>query len=203
MGKKNKSKYENRFKEGDVFGDWTVTSPEIFIEHEAKVKCICGRCNVECKVSAYTLINGKSSRCKECGIRMGSGKKNGSWKGYKEIPASWFGKFRRKSNEIGTKYEGDLTIEDVYNKWIEQDKKCALTGIDLSFQGEGRWTENGNYTKKYDISLDRIDSSKGYTADNIQLVHKDINQMKHTFDQSYFIKMCKMVSEHSGQCEIY
>ena len=35
-------------------------------------------------------------------------------------------------------------------------------------------------------SLDRIDSSKGYTEDNIQWVHKDVNQMKMDLPEQRF-----------------
>ncbi len=44
-------------------------------------------------------------------------------------------------------------------------------------------------------SIDRIDSSKEYTIDNVQLVHKDVNLMKNHFNQDYFINMCKMISK--------
>lgn len=46
-------------------------------------------------------------------------------------------------------------------------------------------------------SLDRIDSTKGYTLDNIQWVHKHINVMKMDLDQEYFIKLCKLVTKKS------
>ena len=43
-------------------------------------------------------------------------------------------------------------------------------------------------------SLDRIDSNKGYTKDNVQFVHKDINWMKQDFEQNKFIEYCKKVA---------
>jgi len=43
-------------------------------------------------------------------------------------------------------------------------------------------------------SLDRIDSTKNYTIDNIQWVHKDVNKMKMDFSQEYFIEMCRLVT---------
>ncbi len=47
-------------------------------------------------------------------------------------------------------------------------------------------------------SLDRIDSSKGYTKDNIQWVHKHVNLMKHKFDQKYFVDICKLIANHEN-----
>ncbi len=46
-------------------------------------------------------------------------------------------------------------------------------------------------------SLDRIDSTKGYTLDNIQWIHKDLNKMKMNFANDYFIKTCKLVAENN------
>ena len=78
--------------------------------------------------------------------------------------------------------------------YIKQDKKCALTGVPISFEK----TELG-----YSASIDRIDSKKEYDLDNVQLVHKDVNLMKNRFDQDYFISMCKLVAKHKGgSCEI-
>ena len=47
---------------------------------------------------------------------------------------------------------------------------------------------------KTTASLDRIDSKKAYTVDNIQWVHKDINMLKNKYDQEYFIHMCTLVA---------
>jgi hypothetical protein len=54
-----------------------------------------------------------------------------------------------------------------------------------------------NVSVEHTASLDRIDSSKGYCEDNVQWVHKDINRMKNTFDQDYFISLCKLIAENS------
>jgi hypothetical protein len=50
-------------------------------------------------------------------------------------------------------------------------------------------------------SLDRIDNNKGYTKDNIQWLHKNINLMKHCFDQKYFIELCNLISEKNKEKE--
>lgn len=52
-------------------------------------------------------------------------------------------------------------------------------------------------------SLDRKDNTRGYTLNNVQWVHKDVNIMKNTFDRDYFVSMCRRVAECSaGVCEI-
>ena len=46
----------------------------------------------------------------------------------------------------------------------------------------------------YNISIDRIDSSKGYTKDNIQLVCASLNNMKMDLKNKHFIQLCKLVA---------
>lgn len=66
----------------------------------------------------------------------------------------------------------------------KQEYKCALSGLPIKFI---------NSTNKT-ASLDRINSDKGYTIDNIQWVHKKINHMKMEMNQQEFIETCKLVS---------
>jgi hypothetical protein len=48
-------------------------------------------------------------------------------------------------------------------------------------------------TKTNTVSVDRIDSKKNYTKDNIQIVHKIINQCKMDLNDNDFYKFCKYV----------
>jgi hypothetical protein len=44
--------------------------------------------------------------------------------------------------------------------------------------------------KNSTASLDRIDSKKGYTTDNIRWVHTMVNMCKNKYREEDFIKMC-------------
>jgi hypothetical protein len=81
-----------------------------------------------------------------------------------------------------------ITKEYVWELFIQQVGKCALSGLDICF---------GNAHKKQETtaSLDRIDNTKGYIKGNVQWVHKDINRMKNVFAQDYFIGICKLIAE--------
>jgi sigma54-dependent transcription regulator len=79
----------------------------------------------------------------------------------------------------------ELTIEDVSILLAQQGGRCALSGSCLVTRGA---------FKEITASIDRIDSLKGYTMGNVQLVHKDINMMKQAFEQSYFISLCQKVA---------
>lgn len=151
---------------------------------------LCPNCGGEIPYSnkyhlARAVENGK--QCRPCSIttinKSGGRKKedNAAWKGYKGVGYKWFSKYFERASRKKT---GTITIEDAYNKLEMQGFKCALSGIDLS------WSESSG------MSIDRIDSSVGYTLDNIQLVHKDVNLMKNHFDQDYFVDMCSKIAQH-------
>lgn len=78
----------------------------------------------------------------------------------------------------------EITPDDIYNKYIEQNKCCALSGrsLDLTFS-----------PKTNTVSVDRIDSSGHYTLDNIQIVDKRLNQCKMDLTDREFYKVCKQV----------
>ena len=85
--------------------------------------------------------------------------------------------------------EYSLTTEYLWKLFLEQNKKCKLSGIDICFPPSG----NVEHRSLMTASLDRIDSSKGYIEGNVQWVHKHINLMKNVFSNEYFIEMCKQV----------
>ena len=184
MRVKGVSKYLDLFKQGQQVGDWTVQG-DVIVNQYAKVPCKC-KCGKESLIDAYTLAKGKSRSCISCFNSNNNGANNNSWKGYKDIPASWFTRFRNYAKKKGNCFE--ISLEDVWKVYEKQNKKCSLSGLNIGFKRVGI-----NNHAAYTASLDRIDSKKGYSVDNIQLVHKDINIMKNAFDQDYFIQMCKAI----------
>lgn len=126
--------------------------------------------NTDCRSCVRIRLNKTQSKIKE---------NNPAWKGYKGVGYNWFSKYFERN---GKKRTGTITIQDAYCKLEEQNFKCALSGIPLE------WSEQSG------MSIDRINSSKEYTLDNIQLVHKDVNIMKNAFDQTYFIEVCKLIA---------
>jgi hypothetical protein len=88
-----------------------------------------------------------------------------------------------------------ITPEQAWNKFIEQDRKCALSGVELRFSDN--WRNPSDKT----ASLDRIDSSKNYTIDNIQWVHKTVNRIKSNIDQDEFISWCTLIAEKK-RCQL-
>lgn len=81
-----------------------------------------------------------------------------------------------------------VTVEDLHGIWQKQNGLCAYTKLPLTSQAHQLNT----------VSLDRIDSDKDYTVDNIQLVCVPINRMKLDMTEDQFIKFCQLVAQNSG-----
>ena len=91
----------------------------------------------------------------------------------------------RRRSKLKNNYT-DIDLEFLMYLWNKQNGKCALTGMDMTYKFyEGRVNTN--------VSVDRIDSSKGYTRDNVQLVCMAANQMKNDLSMNEFVDMCERV----------
>lgn len=122
---------------------------------------------------------------KSCGCnRSSSGNKALDFKGCGEISKSHFTKI--KDNAIRKKIEFNITIEEMWDLFIKQNKKCCLSGQDIHFGVSCR-------SRTKTASLDRIDSRKGYIKENIQWVHKDINYIKYNNSDRELYEICKKV----------
>lgn len=94
---------------------------------------------------------------------------------------------RAKSKDWGF----NLTLDYLCGLWEIQEGKCAISGLPMSLQKEDkRWSSNM-------VSLDRIDSSLGYTKDNVWLVCTRVNFAKGTQSYEDFVEMCRHVVENS------
>ena len=95
----------------------------------------------------------------------------------------------RRSKKHGR--ENNITKEYVETLWIKQDGKCAISGLPL--EKFLRSIPNTPLT----VSIDRIDSSRGYMMDNVQLVCHCINLAKNKYDPEVFGAFIqKLVRQH-------
>ena len=143
-------------------------------KQQALWNCLC-ECGKHKIVKASRL---KSGEVKSCGclhqVRVG------------DIDGHHFANIRAHARQKKMKFT--ITIEQIWNLYLMQDGKCALSGVNIGFDRKNK----PNTT----ASLDRIESSRGYTIDNVQWVHKDINQMKSDRTEDYFIDLCRKVVNH-------
>lgn len=142
-------------------------------------QCDCGN---QKDIRGASLVNGNTWSC-------GCLNKGSNFKGLNDISLRWFNKIKRGALKRNIKFE--ITINDIWNLYLKQKFKCALSGVDIKFYPK---------IKDYSLitaSLDRIDSSKSYTLDNVQLVHKIVNIMKWSLPNIEFITWCKIICKNN------
>lgn len=146
-------------------------------------KCECG--NFKTILQTH-LIQGNTKSC-GCLSRV-SGSEHKDWSGFGEISGNFWSSIKRKRRHSKDR-EFSISIQQAWELFLKQDRKCALSGQILYFEDHQR--------SKRTASLDRIDSSKGYVIDNVQWVHKDINRMKNIYSNEYFIQTCKLIADQN------
>lgn len=129
-----------------------------------------GRYECECEPQVYRVK--RTNKVRFCGL----------------MPLYFVTKMKGEAEKRNLEFT--LTPEIMWEVFQQQDGKCVLSGIELSFVKEGQTSRQNDST----ASLDRIDSTKGYVAGNVQWVHKHINFMKQAFPDEYFIGMCRTVT---------
>lgn len=94
---------------------------------------------------------------------------------------------RKRAAEKGIDF--DLTPE-----WIQPKLErgvCEASGLPLEFSGE-TWKGYGHF-RPWTPSLDRIDSTKGYTMDNVHVVCWIYNQAKGTGTHDDVVRFSKAI----------
>lgn len=71
----------------------------------------------------------------------------------------------------------DLTLDYLMKMWDSQKGQCALTKKTMAHQ----------FHCLFSVSIDRIDSSKGYVKGNVQLVCQAVNYAKNKFSNEEFL----------------
>lgn len=153
------------------------------------VQCECGTIDL---LRVDFFRDKRSLGCKKCVNKDDyPTKRKSRVKYYKGLNNTFLSRLKYHDNLYRGNYKiivVSLTIEDLYNKLVEQNFKCALSGLDLDVL-------NLPDIYQSNASIDRIDSCGNYTPNNIQWVHKDINRMKNSIPQDNFINLCKLISE--------
>lgn len=81
---------------------------------------------------------------------------------------------------IRRKHDFDLDIEYMYNLWDNQNGNCYYTNIPM--------LKTFNKKSPYQVSIDRIDSNKGYIKGNVCLCCLSINFAKNSFTMEEIMK---------------
>ena len=148
-----------------------------------KVKCDCG---CQKQISKWHIIYGKVSGCCNCikdRVRFDDCK---NWNSTaKNVTGMYFHKIRKAAEKRSIPFL--ITREEMDDVFQSQSGKCRYLGVSLTFETHG---------KRGTASLDRINSKLGYSKDNIQWVHKDVNTIKWDLSHEDFVRICKTISEN-------
>lgn len=108
----------------------------------------------------------------------------------KRVPLSYnLNNAKKAADKKGLEF--NLDIEYLHKLHKEQYGKCAISNIDLILKFQGR--VHGTEKNIYQISIDRIDNTKGYVKGNIQLVCLGINYLRNTFNVNEVIGMLQAI----------
>lgn len=91
--------------------------------------------------------------------------------------------------------EFDITYEDLKEIYDKQHGNCYYSGIKMEI------AIKGNVNNTNTLSVDRIDSSKGYVKTNIVLCCDSVNTMKMKLNTNDFLDVCKKIVNHSLRSE--
>lgn len=113
---------------------------------------------------------------------------NPKYTGGKYVGGTFFNYIRTEARRRNIAFEISLAYLD--DLFLKQNNLCALSGIYIYLPQESKSIGTA--------SLDRIDSSKGYSNNNVQWVHKDINFFKFECCESLFLDYCEFICAHAG-----
>ena len=140
----------------------------------------------------YTLRQNKECRCSSCKLeqrKAAIATYDNDVKLEKVLQARWLA---AKSRAIDKSIPFTITKEDLLTVWKAQNGKCAISGLDMTYElGEGRIYTN--------VSIDQIMPSKGYTIDNIQLVCMAVNQLKSDLDMDTILILCSAIVDNAAK----
>lgn len=163
------------------------------IEQLGQMQCKC--CNEIKSLNLFSPLKSRvlsykrwSSTCKEC-IRN----YQNTWYEARNINLSQkiaiiLKRTKTKYKKLGKQF--DLTKKFILDLYEKQQGKCFYTGLDLLVS-----SDESNY---HCLSIDRIDSSKGYTQDNVVLCCWIINRIKINLSVDEFVNYCKLVANNYG-----
>jgi hypothetical protein len=167
----------------------------------------CLKCNI---LKENTEFYNHFNVCKKCEIQRSREYKKAHPEKIKEYKKRYAQKHKeqirayRLKNKDRRKYRYS-SLDKRFLKW-QSGAKYRNIGWEITLGDINRIPMICHYTKiplvlelgKYNtISLDRLDSSKGYTKDNVVFCCSAINKMKMDLEFKQFIEFCNLVSENS------
>jgi hypothetical protein len=108
-------------------------------------------------------------------------------KHYRDIDS----RIRQLLKSAASRKQVDITKEEAKEIWNKQNGICAYSKLPLTAKANQFNT----------VSLDRIDSSKHYTKDNVQFVCAAVNRMKQEYAEEIFVLLCHLITQNNKLSE--
>lgn len=87
--------------------------------------------------------------------------------------------------------EHDLTTSELMEIFKDQNGRCALSGREMTW-------EYGNGFTLNNVSIDRLDITRGYTKSNVQLVCRIVNVARNVMEVPEFLKLCREIADYNA-----
>lgn len=165
----------------------------------------CSCCKVDKSVAEFhkhkLKKDGYSGKCKECTKEYTQAyydkhkeklvkyrvdyNRNNTRKQYRDLDSRF--KLLVNTATYRKKFEVSITPEYLKEVWEKQQGQCVYTKLPLLA------TANQFNT----VSLDRIDSSKGYVEGNVQLICSAVNKMKQDYTEDLFVLLSCLVTQNN------
>jgi len=90
--------------------------------------------------------------------------------------------------------ENAITPKELYQKWVDQEGRCAITGVEMGWSGKKGRLISG--MSEWDsISIDRVDQSIGYVKDNVRLVCFCINAFRGRMTDEEMFRVASLIAK--------
>lgn len=149
-----------------------------------KWNCLCD-CGAQYIAYSHHLASCQNVCCTQCACQKRRSKE--------ELKTYMWNYIRKSAASRGIEF--DIDKQWAYSLFLEQDRKCALSGVPIGFAQCSADHVDGKTT----ASLDRRDSRQGYVSTNVHWVHKVVNMMKGTLDANDFVNWCGKITQHSAE----
>lgn len=178
-----KSIYEGQFSQGQIIGQWTVLSPQIYMweKGRAQVKCRC-ICDTEHYVSCAHLSKGKSTQCSDCSQKNRAGQDNPNWRGTGDVSQTYLTKLSASVSNGGSISNFTITPSYINSLYEDSGKLCTLTSQPISFVTNT-------------AAVVPLNPELGYVQGNVAVVHSNIAPILRKTSANSFIARCLEVAQ--------
>ena len=147
----------------------------------------CSKCSKEYPVSDFfkhkQTKDGLHSWCKSCCKEGNEKSRQKKYSTFEGRITTFLRTCKNSAEKRGNEFS--LTRQDLIDCWENQQGLCVYSGIEMTTQP----------ALPTSVSVERIDSSIGYTPENTVLCCNHINRMKSDLSYDEFFTFCKAISE--------